>query len=367
MATERRAEACWIESKDYWEIKVQRNGVRKSFRSSTPGRKGKHAAEAKADKWLATGTAQMRFDAAWKQFLEYMEKNTGTGNYRNHEKCGRLYLLPALKLKKLSNITRMDWQRCVNDMATEKVLSERTCKNAISTITAFLSYCDSENWEYQPIKKKLSIPNSAVPSKEKVIMQPDAIKTLFSDDTVLYYGKPVKAFYIYAWRFCVATGLRRGELCGLRVEDVQGALSVKRSINSLGEETRGKNENARRTMRLTSIASDILTQQFKMLEQLGIDSPWVFPDEHGDRTDPNHMYKMWDKYRKEHDINCTIHEMRHTFISINKIDMPIELLKGIVGHSVSMDTIAVYGHEVDGEKDLAAQYVDSAFKKILDL
>ena len=102
-----------------------------------------------------------------------------------------------------------------------------------------------------------------------------------------------------------------------------------------------------------------------MLKDLGIVSPWVFPDEEGNRTDPNHMYKMWDKYRKDHGIDCTIHEMRHTFISINKIDMPIELLKGIVGHSVSMDTIAVYGHEVDGEKDLAAQYVDAAFKRIL--
>ena len=46
MATERRAEAIWIESKEYWEIKVQKDGVRKSFRSSVAGRKGKHEADA---------------------------------------------------------------------------------------------------------------------------------------------------------------------------------------------------------------------------------------------------------------------------------------------------------------------------------
>lgn len=184
-------------------------------------------------------------------------------------------------------------------------------------------------------------------------------------DTVTHRGKQKSAFYIYAWRFYGATVLRRGELCGLKNEDVQGVLSVRRSINSLGEETLGKNDNARRTMRLTGIASEILTEQKIMLDRLGIHSEWAFPDEHGERSDPNHVYKMWAKYRKDHNIECTIHEMRHTFISINKIDMPLELLKGIVGHSVSMDTIGVYGHELDGEKELAAQYVDSAFSRIL--
>lgn len=46
MATKRTAEAFWIESKSYWQVKVQRNGVRKAFTSSIKGRKGKHAAVA---------------------------------------------------------------------------------------------------------------------------------------------------------------------------------------------------------------------------------------------------------------------------------------------------------------------------------
>lgn len=45
--------------------------------------------------------------------------------------------------------------------------------------------------------------------------------------------------------------------------------------------------------------------------------------------------------------------------------MPLELLKGIVSHSMSMDTIGVYGHEIDGEKELAARYVDAEFDRIL--
>ena len=347
--------------------------MRKSFTSSVKGRKGKHAAEAKADYWLEQGTADMRFDKAWEAFLAHIKRDTGTGNYINVERCGRLYLLPTLKNKKLHMITRNDWQSCITAMteldvensSRKKSLSERTCKNAISNISSFLSFCESENWRISPIKKALSIPAAATPTKEKKVLQPDDLKTLFSDPVMPYRGKLEPAFYIHAWRFYVVTGLRRGELAGLKNEDIGKTLTIRRSINNLGEETKGKNENARRTMMLTGIALDILADQRAMLDRMGIESDWVFPDKYGERSDPNLIYKHWVKYREHHGIKCTIHELRHTFVSINKVDMPIELLKSIVGHSVSMDTIGVYGHEIDGEKELAAQYVDSAFAKLL--
>ena len=368
MATERRSEAIWIESKGYWEIKVQKNGVRVSRRSSTPGRKGKHEAEAKADKWLAQGTAEMRFSAAWDAYLNGLQNGTGTGNYKNNEQYGRLHLLPNLKHKKLNKITRADWQQCINEMATEKELAERTCRNVISSIMAFISFCEGESWEVAPIKKKLTIPSTATPQKEKTILQPDALKVLFSDDSFPYRNKVIPAFYIHAWRFYIVTGLRRGELVGLQNEDISTTLSVKRNINNYLEETHGKNENARRVMKLGEIASSIIKDQREMLESMGIKSKWVFPDKHGERSDPRLIYKQWVRYMNYHGFDeCSIQGMRRTFVSINKVDTPLELIKMMVGHSVSMDTIGVYGAEVDGEKERAATCVDNAFKQTLGI
>ena len=367
MATERRSEAIWIEAKQYWEIKVQKEGTRKSFRSALPGRKGKHEAEAKADKWLAKGTKEMRFEAGWEDFLSFTKANTGTGNYKNYEKYGRLYLLPILKRKKISAITRSDWQTCITSMSDKdgNPLAARTCKNVISSISAFLNYCDGENIEFNPIKRSLTIPPSAKPTKEKSVLQPEGLKILFSDPSMPYRQKIVDAFYIHAWRFYVVTGLRRGELVGLRNEDAKYLLTVRRNINNLLEETHGKNDNARRTMMLSGIAASVLADQRAMLKEKGIVSDWVFPDPHGERSDPNLVYKHWRKYCEYHGFKCTVHELRHTFVSINKVGTPEVLIKALVGHSVSMDTIGVYGHEVDGEKELAAQYVDEAFRKIL--
>ena len=154
----------------------------------------------------------------------------------------------------------------------------------------------------------------------------------------------------------------------MRNEDVSGGeISVKRSVNIHLEETRGKNDNARRTITLSLLAQSILADQRAMLAVRGIESPWVFPDEFGERTHPEAMLERWKTYGEQHGIDSTIHEMRHTFVSVNKADMPIELLKSIVGHSVSMDTTGIYGHEVDGEGERAAKITDMVFNRILGI
>ncbi|MBO7171653.1 MAG: hypothetical protein J6V52_01675, partial [Bacteroidaceae bacterium] len=72
MGHTRRAEAAWVESRSRWQINVQQGGKRKTFTSSTPGRKGKHEAESKADEWLDAGQPDdIRFDRAWEIYLTH--------------------------------------------------------------------------------------------------------------------------------------------------------------------------------------------------------------------------------------------------------------------------------------------------------
>ena len=47
--------AQWEEKYQRWRIAVQKDGVRKQFYSSTPGRTGQREANAKADRWLDDG------------------------------------------------------------------------------------------------------------------------------------------------------------------------------------------------------------------------------------------------------------------------------------------------------------------------
>jgi hypothetical protein len=47
--------------------------------------------------------------------------------------------------------------------------------------------------------------------------------------------------------------------------------------------------------------------------------------------------------------------------------MPEQMIKDIVGHSVSMDTFGTYGHIIDGDSDKAAKIIDLKFKFDQDL
>lgn len=366
MPTNRRSEAIWIESKGYWQIKVQKDGVRKAFTSSRPGRKGKHEAEGKADQWLESGTTEMKFDAAWQNYLQWQKDHNGTGNYAKYESLGRLYLIPNIGARRLSAISPAMWQRCI-DAGAANGLSRRSCANIRQCISAFLTHARLERWEHVKLEPgDLKIPNAAAPASAKRVLQPDMIRILFDCDTIMRYGKPVPAHYIHAWRMYVATGLRRGELCGLRQEDVaHGEITIRRNINTHNEITLGKNDNARRTMALTGVSRAILADQQAMLLAQGISSPWLFPDEHGERANPNSVYKHWITYCKQHGFQSSIHELRHTFISLNKADLPLELLKATVGHSSSMDTIGTYGHEVSGDRERAAEIIDAVLQRVL--
>ena len=73
----------------------------------------------------------------------------------------------------------------------------------------------------------------------------------------------------------------------------------------------------------------------------------------------------WATYSKQHGIKCSLHEMRHTFISVAKADVPEQLLKQAVGHTKNMDTFGVYGHEVEGEMTRVANIMDNVFDVLL--
>lgn len=364
-SVKRRSEAIWIEKKGYWQIKVQKDGVRKGFTSSIPGRKGKHEAEGKADDWLERGTEDMRFDKAWEIYMDNVRKTTGTANAANKDSIGRMWLLPTLGKRRTGAITQQQMQSCINDAANAGK-SRRLCVNIRAALTSFCHFARMCRWEIeQPYD--LIIPRSA-PTKQRTILQPSDLQLLFSCDTVTRYGKETLAFFIHAWRFIVILGLRRGELCGLMRSDLSGnILHISRSFNNLGEETPGKNENARRYIALPEIAQKILRDQQEMQKRHGIISPWLFPDEYGERLDSNHLYKAWAAYRKCHGLNSSLHELRHTFVSVVKSDMPIALLKSMVGHSDSMDTFGVYGHALDGDLQQTANIVDNVFSRLINV
>ncbi len=368
---ERYAEAIWYESRKRWQVNVQIDGVRKTFTSSTPGRKGKIEAEKKADQWVpppkvATNpkiSPEARFWSAYELFLEDVKVRTGESNYANTDSIGRIWLKPRLEHRKLSSITEQDWQECLNE-AAKQGRSKKMLQNIRGAISAFNRYCKKCR-VYMAPTEDLDIARTA-PTKPKTILQPQQLRTLFGTDLTKEHGQETSSFYIHAWRFCVLSGVRKGELLALQRSDIQnGVVHIQRSISRFNHIGPTKTKMSDRTFKINKHMQRELDSQAAMLKARGIISPWLFPAEDGDRTNPAVFYIRWCAYCAHHGFKVTLHELRHTLISIGGTALTAEQLKPMVGHTDNMDTFGVYGHAVDGEQQRVADALDALFAKFL--
>lgn len=368
----RTNEAAWLEKSGRWSIKVQRDGERKQFTSSKPGRKGKLEAERKADEWLEKGLIgkDPRVSEAYAEYVESKRKKGKSSEWPvKLESLGRNHILPYIEHKRVSALVQLDWRNIIDKAAEKKnnnrPLSKKTLENIRSAITGFAAYCDDAGYPIRPVKT-LELPDDA-PVGEHKVMDKDDLKILFSVDTTQRYGRDVRCWYINAWRLACIMGFRRGEIAGLQRTDYDGErLTINRSINSLGEITKGKTATARRSPVLPPIAKKIIDDQIAMLRAAGIVSPWLFPKADGTQSVPNDIYRRWLTYRKQHGItSVTIHEMRHTSVSYLQDEVPLNALKHMVGHTKNMDTSRIYGHEIDGEAEQTARTVEAVFSKLI--
>jgi integrase len=356
------ATAFWINN--HWKIAVQKEGIRRQFYDSTPGKRGKALCEAKAREWLESRSlTDPRFSEAWDEFMTQRKKDVSTTYYEETNSFGITWLLPALGKKKLSSITPMDFQRIVDAMA-DAGRAKKTVRDFLGVVSAFSKYCRKNRYEFEQ-PEDLTIRGAE--KKQKRVLSTSDMNTVFTADTTTDHGRIIPEHYIHAFRFCIVTGERRGEVAGLRWDDIaDGRIHLQRSINRLQEETPGKTENAQRTIPVSRLVSQILEDQKAYLRKAGVISPWVFPEEDGAMTKPDHMYRHWKHFCDVHDIPAiTFHEIRHTAISLYKADMPEELTKRLVGHSESMDTFGVYGHEVDGDLERTAGIMDKVLGQYL--
>lgn len=340
-----------------WRIDVQKDGTRKSFYSSKPGRTGQREANAKADKWLTTGVSDtaLRVSQAYAMWYETQQETTSEGNCRNIATRWRHWIEPNIGNKKLSTLTEQDLQNIVNK-AYAAGLSKKTLSCICSDLRALCKFCRAAKLStFNP--EGLRVPAGAR-LKGKKVLQPSDLITLFNVDTTLYKGQTVPDDYINAYRFQVLTGLRPGELVGLQWGDIQGnTVHVQRAVNVRGKVTKGKNQNAVRSFVLSRMARRVLDDQRQITGRQ--ESVFCILTEYN-------YYWRWKVYCKANGLTVvTPYELRHTFVSVVKTLSAGEV-KGLVGHSLDMDTFGVYGHALTGEAEATAEAVEGTFLKILN-
>ena len=345
MAKKQYAQPRWIETRQFWRLDVQEGGQRKSFYSTNPSRRGSAVCKQKAEKWINSfNTSDIRFPAAWKQFSDvYKLKNQET-SYNAIQSRYKAHLEKPLRHMIVPEIKKSDWQAIIDKAYKNGAHSRATLKGIATTIRTFCVWCASRSIiEDSQLPVHFSNPIKAT-TAPKSILQPDELKRLFADDED-------DNFYIHVVRFLVLTGLRRGEVCALQTcRDYDGdTIDIKESISHEGIVTDGKTANANRQILLTDLSKEQIRHHWRIAGQ-GI---YLFQSHDGDRISPRVLGNYWRKWRDQHGVTLTLHELRHTFISYTRLKSSISIddLKDLYGHSDSMNTDGVYVHEIRKSPD----------------
>ena len=161
----------------------------------------------------------------------------------------------------------------------------------------------------------------------------------------------------------LATGLRRGELLGLKWEDIdleRGDLRVRRQIARInGEvvEAPLKTKNAYRTLPLAEDTVSILLEQKKKVAG----SPWVFPSSTGGPISPDSVLHMLHRVLKRAGLpRIRFHDLRHTFATLalqNGVD--VKTVSGMLGHFSAGFTLDTYAHVTTASQRQAAKTMGS--------
>lgn len=121
--------AVWMEKYNRWQIKVQKDGLRKTFYSSTHGRTGQSEANAKADAWLDENVINTRLNVekTTAEYIEQLKLTTSKSHYIQYEYYINNWINPKIGRLKIEALNEQHLQSIIN-YAYNKGLSKKHCR-----------------------------------------------------------------------------------------------------------------------------------------------------------------------------------------------------------------------------------------------
>ncbi|RGD40685.1 site-specific integrase [Coprococcus sp. AM14-16] len=309
----------------------------------------------------------MLVDAWFEYWIDLKKKTVRPNTVRNYSERYERNIKNVIGNKLLTEVKPIHCQKIFSDMADEGYKTTTIYQTRIALYNMLEFAKENEVIITNPCKKSV---------KSDIGKPSDKKEALTIDDQRRFLAAAKGQSYEYQYRFALQTGLRTGELVGLKWEDInfeRKTLTIERSMEfryKVGEWRVGppKSKSGYRTIPLTDEAICILKAQKEKNRKLKvIDKEWadtVFLCRKGqpvkNSTYDTALFKICDKAGIK---RFSMHVLRHTFATrcIEGGMMPKTLQK-ILGHSNIGITMNLYVHITEEEKQKEIDLVAEALK-----
>jgi integrase len=279
-----------------------------------------------------------------------------------------LYVPPALGARRLDQLTTTDLDKWYSDLLAsgrrqrEGGLSPRSVRYVHVVISKALSDAVDADRLSRNVALKAKPPRAKTTRAPEQSWWSPSELARFLDATA---DEPLGAL----WRVAAMTGMRRGEVCGLRWSDVDldtGKVEVRQQLNvvrspgapdgGLVFSPRTKTDHGRRTIALDpGTVATLKRERTRQKEnQLAVGAGWanterglVFTEADGRPLDPESVAKTFVRRQGRLDglPRARFHDLRHSHVAhlIAAGEIPL-LIARRLGHASSSFTMDRYGH-----------------------
>ena len=293
----------------------------------------------------------------------YKKPNLRPNTQMSYERRIYQHITPTLGQIQLDKLTTADIQefyvslkksgRLIRADLYGEGLSDQTVRGIHTTLHAALDKAVEENLIFRNPSDGCKLP-SAKPREMKVLM-PEEIQRL------LIQAREDGCYELLLLE--LSTGLRRGEICGLRWEDfdeAEGTLKVNRSVSTRKAGSLEVGETKTNKGRRTISLPDSTAQRLRERKKTAI-SDWIFPNPlHPEEpVNPGYAYNRMKTVLKNTGLpSIRFHDLRHTFAThalAGGVDA--KTLSGILGHTNASFTLDTYTHVTGDMQKQAANTV----------
>ncbi|WP_125263438.1 tyrosine-type recombinase/integrase [Streptomyces alboflavus] len=289
--------------------------------------------------------------------------------YAKYEVHVRLYLVPMLGTKRLESLSVADVRRFL--VRLEKDTTAATAKESHKVLrTALSAAC----------REELITRNVVTLTEPPRVEQPDI--TPWTLEETLSFLAAARTDPLYAaFMLAIALGFRRGEIVGLRWQDVdldKRVIRVRKQRQRVGGEAYEDDPKGRRRKQALPLPAICVAplrwqrmRQASMRERAGSDwqeSGYVFTTRTGRPVEPRNVYRSFTRVAANAELRVIrLHDARHGCATLlTAAGVAPRVVMEILGHSQIAVTMNVYTHVVQDTQREAVSHMDRLLKRRVD-